>query len=237
MKRKREPENAGKKDETLQEYLRAMQPPSKSKTWANEDATADALKSNQNIENFTVTAPEVPSEDDYEPIPEVPKESKKMVKKEKLPEDALLDSRPQALSKTESAPAQIKALETFTEHNATDDEWLRSRTSRLLGLVDSDELDKQFEIEAQPTTRAEQVEDNPERIDMNRSSDSEAPQDIGDDVKEPSLEEPIGDPDITLIEESRRLFIRNLPYSASEDDLSQYFSEKGELSEVSFLKF
>lgn len=106
-----------------------------------------------------------------------------------------------------------------------DDEWLRSRTSRLLDLVDPDEL-------ARPETQG--------NMECNEDAPGNAPDDAPE--KLPHLSEDTGRPmeadsalDVTHTPAdvaTSRLFIRNLSYTVTEDDLRTYFEKYGPVEEV-----
>jgi multiple RNA-binding domain-containing protein 1 len=115
---------------------------------------------------------------------------------------------------------------------ATDDDWLRSRTNRLLDLVDPDDpnfatrttthsgpatvASLQIPVAAGPST-----EEGPDVQDTNVDDHSAAPAELGD-----------GDSTETLIQKTARLFLRNLPYTASEDSLRTRFEKFGAIEEV-----
>lgn len=115
---------------------------------------------------------------------------------------------------------------------ATDDDWLRSRTNRLLDLVDPDDISH-----VAPKAKAD--------------CDSSAVQEVGNDKEAPHSEEdgthdgqdllpPQGqdkDSAAEAISRTSRLFVRNLPYSATEDDLREEFEKFGGVDEVSCLFF
>ncbi|KAJ3475358.1 hypothetical protein NLG97_g9488 [Lecanicillium saksenae] len=111
---------------------------------------------------------------------------------------------------------------------ATDDDWLRSRTNRLLDLVDPDDISHVAPME---------------KTDCDNSA---APQEVGNDKEAPHSEEdgthdgqdllpPQGqdkDSAAEAISRTSRLFVRNLPYSATEDDLREEFEKFGGVDEV-----
>lgn len=118
----------------------------------------------------------------------------------------------------------------------SDSDWLRSKTSRLLGLLDEDE---QAEFEkhkaAQPTesqspdmeeSRTAAFEDTPQAV-----TDDAAVED--EDAVETAPERP--DPNVDLIRDSARLFVRNLAYDTTDADLQLLFAPFGKLDEVSDL--
>ena len=134
----------------------------------------------------------------------------------------------------EEPPIPATTAATTTPAPTTDDDWLRSRTNRLLDLVDDDD-DIPTPIpfhpgptEAQDFVGGEDKEaEKPEKLDKEPSPE---PMDIEDppetDVKEPD------DNIIESIRKTSRLFVRNLPYVATEEDLRKHFEQYGNLEEV-----
>lgn len=117
--------------------------------------------------------------------------------------------------------------------NATisDTEWLRSRTSRLLGLeddVEGNRLSRSVSPEEQknPLPRSKKVKAPPDPT-ADEQADEQTKEEVPPDPA-PSLDIPGTD----LRSGNCRLFVRNLPYSASESDLREQFAPYGELTEV-----
>lgn len=113
----------------------------------------------------------------------------------------------------------------------SDSDWLRSKTSRLLGLLDEEE---QAEFDSRPPERPTSpvkapTAPKPEPI-MN-----DAPQNEGE-AEEPD-QTPEQDANVDLIRSSARLFVRNLPYDTTEADLEPTFVSFGRIEEVSILVF
>lgn len=117
-----------------------------------------------------------------------------------------------------------------TEPEATDDDWLRSRTNRLLDLVDPDELPL-----GAPTTDLKNGS-APGGVDKNELSEP-----VDDKpAREAAFQEEVDDETETVeggntadaIRRTSRLFVRNLPYSATEDDIREAFARFGTLEEV-----
>lgn len=96
---------------------------------------------------------------------------------------------------------------------ATDDDWLRSKTNRTLDFInDVDELSGGRE----PVKLTNAVPDEPPaRLES---------------VEEESV--PSGPSALDVISQHGRLFLRNLPYSATEADIKARFTEYGAVSEV-----
>jgi len=114
--------------------------------------------------------------------------------------------------------------------DATDDDWLRSRTSRLLDLVDPD--DPGFSARPPPSIPAATPAAGPQasshegaaaRAD-GRGEDGPVKAENSEDVAK-------------LVEKTSRLFLRNLSYAVTEDDVREYFGKFGSLEEVSICQF
>lgn len=120
----------------------------------------------------------------------------------------------------------------------SDSDWLRSRTSRLLGLLDEDEEEthrsrgpKGEEDQEKGARKAPPVEDV---LSENLPRDSSPPA-VDNDEEAPAkgdVSKPM-DADESAIRESSRLFLRNLPFNATEDDLRAHLAAYGQIEEVS----
>ncbi|KAI1492802.1 hypothetical protein F5X96DRAFT_677544 [Biscogniauxia mediterranea] len=110
-----------------------------------------------------------------------------------------------------------------------DDNWLRQRTNRLLDLVDDDEImPASAEAERSPSQ-------SPGPEDPPQQGVAEADDDIKIQTPPPSDDRANVGSQYGVTDEIRRtarLFVRNLPYSATEDDLRSHFAQFGDLEEV-----
>lgn len=118
-----------------------------------------------------------------------------------------------------SEPAEQPSAPQTQGEPVSDADWLRSKTSRLLGLLDEEE---QEEFNAGADQKAEaskeaEAEPSPET----RSSEEMVVHETEIDVN------------INLIRSSARLFVRNLPYEAKEAELESLFVPFGKIEEVS----
>ncbi|KAI9817206.1 MAG: Multiple RNA-binding domain-containing protein 1 [Pycnora praestabilis] len=242
-KRKREAQDNGQPDSKLQEYLNVMRPPSKSKSWADEGIVQKDDKETKNEEHMVVQTSESISDEEYEAVPKRSKNARKDGKSvspssksmalQTLPEPPIasrtLAEGNNGITNGSGLPS-YSANETI-EHDATvsDTDWLRSRTSRLLGLGDGKENT--------PLTAA----------DMNRTSVSPPKKRTSADPKPISredgttlapqenvenIDEHMGDDLVKAISKSGRLFVRNLPYSTTESEIREQFSANGSPHEV-----
>ena len=226
-------------DPKLRQFLQVMQPPSKSKSWSNED-------SSRIIENVVPTpAAQVSgaAEDDDDEIQVIPRKSKhvKVESKDVAAKETAgqtVASRPSAVG--EEADVEVVMADALPSQakvpvDAADDDWLRSRTSRLLDLADEDD-----EMDAVGSTRVvDNVEDEEDQA-LPREMDDKPPA----TSPEFRVEKPpeAGNPseadtaaDTAAVESLRRterLFVRNLPYEATENELRHHFASYGTLEEV-----
>lgn len=209
-----------------------MQPPSKSKIWANED-NLDPVR--EILATATEAAPisieEGHRNDEFEHISK---------KRKKLPNPV-----PQPVDVAHVLPENehpVNGQEERVEpqvNPTTDADWLRSRTSRLLGLIDDDDDDKLMigtaSKEGDPGSS-----DNLDAI-VKQSSVAErshaSSQTDDEPVEVPSAAERTSDPTAEGVVKTGRLFVRNLLYTVSESDLREHFSHHGSTTEVSHVTF
>lgn len=194
-----------------------MQHPSKTRTWANDDVIPAVTVSSE---------PAVVETDGNQDKPSRPVKKSKVVETE----------TPRQPSKTPAV--QTDTIDEDSEHEGdktekdaseeddqpkSDMDWLRSKTSRLLGLLDEEE----------------QAESSPRPAAPANNTVEPIEEDESDEVEEtPVAEEPAEEKDynadVELIRISGRLFLRNLAYDATEADLETIFAPFGKIDEVSF---
>ncbi|PHH71716.1 hypothetical protein CDD82_6365 [Ophiocordyceps australis] len=225
--KKRKRDETDKADSKLHEFLRVMKP-------GRQGAIADdiglcALGEAETRENVVSVDD---SDDDYHDMPTRPDKSRKIEQtgNGQRVEDAKLQVREAKAPDAASVVAKDRSEDTEPVASqatkpcvaATDDDWLRSRTSRLLDLVDADELvDKTV---AQPT--GESVIASKEEA---THSSTEITSHVADDAT--GCQEFSEDGAVEAITKTCRLFVRNLPYDVSEDNLQEAFEKYGELQE------
>ncbi|GBF62397.1 multiple RNA-binding domain-containing protein [Trichophyton mentagrophytes] len=203
LKRKRDTQDT-EEDEKLQEYLTAMQPPTKSRTWADSGAIPTAHQE----QSPAIDAAEEPTED---------KDDTEMHNVE----TAVIDI---PVTQPGTTSNDVDAVNANEENpvQQNDDDWLRSKTSRLLGLLDDED---EMAAETWKGKPSEDARDKPP-VPAKTSSTKAAAE------EEESVPEPPPDANIESIRLTGRLFIRNLPYNASEDDLNAAFSRFGKIEET-----
>jgi len=240
-KRKRDEPQAAAADPKLREFLHVMK---EGREGAMDDGVRGGL--GDGVAAVAATAvPEEESDDEYEQIP-ARKEKQRRIEppakplvSETLPSQLkeakevsdMQDKAPAGDEPVESADATKPAVEQPKEVVAEDDDWLRSRTNRLLDLVDPDDLERP-PVQGPSTTETDHAQggdameitpDDPPAADDVEMDESAAEATGGEPAKDDSLE---------AIRRTSRLFVRNLPYSATEDDLRESFEQFGTIEEV-----
>ena len=99
----------------------------------------------------------------------------------------------------------------------------------MLDLVDADEIpagNATSEIHPEPNnTEVDEV--------IQESGEDEIP--VGRDQPVETAQEPSQDEPLETISNTARLFVRNLPYTATEDDIRSHFEQYGSLQEVRYI--
>ncbi|RMY28938.1 hypothetical protein D0865_15633, partial [Hortaea werneckii] len=242
-KRKRDSDSKHEQDPKLKEFLDAYKPKSKKKAWEADEpevqeATATAQAADAAFEGF--------SDDDYE---EVPKKKRRRESNEAVAKDSLQGQPSASVDESndnvmeEDVPGQVEDSQAAGDEPSyqtgmSDADWARSRTSRLLGLLDDDEEeDGQAAASAQRPT----LEDS-EHEEEDASKRPMRPTINKDEVDSP-LPTPPSETDVGAttnsgrgeaegVRSSMRLFVRNLSYNVRREDLMAEFESFGHLEEV-----
>ncbi|VUC38273.1 unnamed protein product [Clonostachys rosea] len=225
-------------DPKLQEFLQVM-------GQSKEDPMADAtnLAGEGGLPKPDIPVPEGESDDEYEVIPAAkdkkrnkanpemdrianqPDGNRNLPNKQEAHSDTQTPHADPPLESEELPPAEAPALPV---PGATDDDWLRSRTNRLLDLVDPNDLDSP--IHSHPKDSSSQTGTHLEP--QSAQVQVETP-DAGDEVAKKADESEQKTEDVVeLIRRTSRLFIRNLPYGSSEDEIRECFQKFGPIEEV-----
>ncbi|KAE8396655.1 putative pre-rRNA processing protein Mrd1 [Aspergillus alliaceus] len=230
LKRKRDRE-ADQQDSKLQEYMSLMQHSSHTKTWANDDAVINPVSNDSHTKVQPVEADEAPQELTYA-------QRKKAKLAETSGEDAYAskpdDPEPMVVDvsgeehNTEEAIGQEEpAAQEEEQQPVSDADWLRSKTSRLLGLLDEEEQ-AEFDFATPKATTSTEPEAKV-KADYKAEETAASPPVV--DTEKPT-KVPEVDTNIENIRISARLFVRNLPYDTRESDLEPVFSPFGKLEEI-----
>ncbi|KAG5977703.1 hypothetical protein E4U55_006596 [Claviceps digitariae] len=228
-KRKREEQDSS--DPKLREFLQVMK---SGRGGVIADETDPAVGTGHASEAAQLAVPENESDDEYEEVPSRKEKSRK-IHTHQDKSGAVNNKPPTKEERTEGDGTQknvvsgeVEQLNSqMTDHappatTATDDDWLRSRTNRLLDLVDPDDL-------ASGTMSKEQDMEEVDR-QTSHSTDVAMPDMAAGEAT--TSQEMAGQDAVQIISRTSRLFIRNLSYSITEDDLREAFDEFGALQEV-----
>ncbi|CAN9352857.1 unnamed protein product [Alternaria alternata] len=229
LKRKRE---EAEQDPKLKEFLEVYQPPSKTSIWANGDTQLNDTSIAPADEAVPeVAVPEDESDDEYQVISKKPKIAE---------EPAVVAADPQPTA-TEASATELQAevanggdamedvqgAPAVEQGPVSDADWLRSRTNRVLELVEDDEAPSNATVATVPQETARQthvtaapspgvVEAQPElQPQAEKQPDNAAAPDEEDKIRE-----------------TGRLYLRNLHYEVTEDEIKEQFSKHGALEEV-----
>lgn len=246
---KRKRGDGGKADGNpkLQEFLEVMQPPSKSRTWANEDSAEIQNVSQQTTQDQVHMVEAAQSDEEYEAVPQGSKRSKKFEDvdeplqsaEEAKPTDRITEGIENNLedgdygNSLKSAPGKVSEILCNTMSATSDEDWLRSRTSRLLGLIDDEDL---HESGCLPQIE-EKVPDNFGVLMQPRGrATSDASVQTDEETNRPdavAAAQMITEVENTHIS-TGRLFVRNLMYTTTELELRKHFEglEYGSIEEV-----
>lgn len=234
--RKRKRADLEPADPKLQEYLKVVGSKRES---ALAEQSGDALTGAASVTTPPVAPQEEESDDEYEQIPSKREKLRKLDHKPGPTPDSGHSTASEELAigrgVRDTTTEATQAVETSADSEPgaggaaeTDDDWLRTRTNRLLDLADPDDLD----LVPPPITSGST------RKDVDGSTAPEATPRGGDvamnDVPEQSSEMQGRDAEsaVDVIRRTARLFVRNLPYSATEDELREFFGAHGTIAEV-----
>jgi len=222
-------EPPAEEDPKLKEYLEVMKPKSKKRTWENDDALVTGKDDSTPVDHQTTVDAGTASDDEYE---EVPRKNKRAKVDTPSDEQAQVEAMPSDVAEPSTNHMEENAQDKASGNAPLSDaDWARSRTSRLLGLLDDEEEDEEA---SRPKPRAASVSSSdiedaaPSKIEPTRTpAAATAPVSAPVDSTQPATEvEPTG------VRASMRLFVRNLPYGVQEDALQSEFAPYGNLEEV-----
>ncbi|KAG7138400.1 Multiple RNA-binding domain-containing protein 1 like [Verticillium longisporum] len=244
--KKRKRDEVDESDPKLREYLQTFQP---GKTNA-ADETTEVIDSKAIAEKKKLLQ-DGESDDEYETIPTRPeKKQMREAPSNQQPEPPqqpphmtpVEDNGDIVASPQEAEPVPKIQLDSSkaVDPVATDDDWLRSRTNRMLDLVADDE-DIPLPPPVQKETREEPADEVMKDVaaledvsqkplaEPSKSQDSEAP---AEELPKAAPAQSDKEVAINTIRQTARLFARNLAFSVSEDDLRDHFEQYGEVEEI-----
>lgn len=222
-KRKRESPAAVEGKPKLEEFLKVMRPPSKSNIWENQYAkiSEESMQPTPQAEN--AMAGVNPSKEVNEHIFEERKKEGQSEARDVVPAELLAPVGTLSVdAKTPPSDRDVSREDTqepLTQSLAVSDEdWLRSRTSRLLGLMDDGDVQATELPKTAPTEKVA-LSEVPELVKDYSVSDASV-----QTHEESGLERATPEREIAVI---GRLFVRNLTYTITEEDLRKHFEDRG----------
>jgi len=219
---KRKRDEVDESDPKLKEFLEVMQPASRQNKW--DSGAVEDLDMGPPTKLQARELPEDDSDGEYEVVPKKPRKSSPPPL---IP--APTKSLVTAVVNTQPLPDDVNMVDAEAP-DTTDDDWLRNRTNRLLDLMDPEDI-------VAPSAAAP-VSGGSNGVATTTINDSNMiTQDTVQDhavAEDTAPEDEVAKLDSVLeaIKANGRLFVRNLPYTASEDDLRQHFEQYGTLQEV-----
>jgi len=243
LKRKREGEAKEEEDPKLKEFLDAYKPKSKRKAWEAEGMEVPAKDAAEPDVDVTDAVAGGQSDDEYEVVPKKAKRAKHepdapVVAQKDAQDTADTPPEPEQqdvpMPDTEKSPTEGGANDA-SKPAVSDADWARSRTSRLLGLLDEDEEEvaaTRQQAGAMSDSDVEEAYVEPKGAKEPRRDEeavSSMPTPPSEDQEAPSK---ATHNNFEKAESSMRLFIRNLPYDVRQADLQVEFEPFGFLEEV-----
>lgn len=232
------------KESKLDDFLQVMQAPSQSKVWENQDGRNESKKAPADSVQRKMPEPEADSDTDCQHVskkarkakPQILETESKLLSPPKTPVET-----PDSETETPYADNKSSTQGLGQEPTATSDtEWRRSRTSRLLGLLDDEEM---LEGEASDTEKRNSISGDNNATDLEplvrkyeSSPVARASSALNEKPSSAGVEHDV-EPDVAI--ENGRLFIRNLTYTGTSEDLRHHFAAYGyqDLVEVSSFQF
>lgn len=222
-------------DPKLREFLDVMNPSSK------KLRNQDAIGVDGATPEVQVPAAGEESDDEYEELPaKGPQGETELITVDAVPSPGEGESNKRQNLQDEIRPEPSAAK---VPAETSDETWLRTRTNRLLDLVDPDDPALVVRSSGKSDAPALVVgplttSDAPEKSsapEKKGKPDHTESVEAADDV--PTEEDRIPDSEnkdatVDLISKTRRLFVRNLPYTARENDLLEHLGKFGPIQEV-----
>ncbi|SPO25066.1 probable RNA-binding protein [Ustilago trichophora] len=229
--RKRKADKADSKDEevgkkkskkggaiSFEEFMSVMQPKAKRKAWQNEDAL-----------------PEQTMQDIIAPVEVIEKKAAKKAAK-KANAEAAASAAAKAAAQTSEAQDESEPEPDATANDVglTDEEYMRLRMKHKVGT----DLDTLEEDSSAP--QFEQSDDEKDTKAQESNSDSEDEEVNDEELERKQAEqrrkaEEAAEKDQKIVDqimESGRLFIRNLPFAANQDEIQSFFESFGTVKQV-----
>lgn len=215
-----------KKDAKLKEFIETMQP-SKARQWEVSGAPLSSAgrlpqqqQQQEQEEQLQVNDDGHGNEDDYKPLP-----------KRRKTENAAVSSLAKTAQPSDDPDGQDSSEQRALGTTASDADWLRSRTTNLLGLDDDEILGSGSDEDDTLVKGGARLQRKADVTTARSEASSQTDQELHEtDAKPIKVDETVkGGVDI----DERRLFVRNVSYQTKEDELRDYFTTFGSIEEVS----
>ena len=207
-----------------------MQHSSKTQTWANDDNAPNPSEEHS-------PEKDQPEEEDTQDLTFAQRKKAKFGEAEDHtpsrnqeqgePEPMVVDATGEAHDEQQTEPQKDEE-----KAPVSDADWLRSKTSRLLGLLDEDEQ-AEFESREPPKPAVQEAVSDSEEDAVRAENSTVKADDTPATTAAPEVEV---DTNIENIRLSARLFVRNLAYDTTESTLGSLFAPFGTIEEVSFIR-
>ncbi|CAG8726809.1 3742_t:CDS:2, partial [Acaulospora morrowiae] len=216
---------------SLREFIEVMKPRSKSKTWANDDLTASENQESKNGKNIKeiIKAQEGSDDELYQDMPTKSNDAGKVLSS---------DDEEDSSDRSDEDDDKLKDV----KNSVSDTDWLKSRMRRKLDWVADDEEDEEDSLSEGESNNAGNIRKKrkvefADDVEINDSDNQQSPKDKDSMMQD---ENPHNERSNTVDElppeesigETGRLFVRNLPYICTEEDLRKEFNKFGPLAEV-----
>lgn len=209
---------------SFEEFMSVMQPKAKRKAWQNEDGLPE-----QTMEDITA------------PVEKLEKKAEKKAKKAAAADaKAQKDEAAAAVAEEAEEEAEAELGAAANDVGLTDEEYMRLRMKHKVGT----DLDKVDDETTPAGPQFEQSDD--EKDDADNKADESDSDSEDEEVNDEELErkqaaqrrkaEAAAAKDQKIVDqimESGRLFVRNLPFAASEDEVQSFFESFGSVKQVS----
>ena len=223
-KRKRENVVDDRERAKLQEFLEVMKLPSQSEPRRGNDPTNKHDPADHSTNPSCEAANGTMSYEEYEVVPQKYRTRRKSDPKETWASRPIQEKANGLRKEEATASAEVTVEESCQEPpgpipTSSDADWLRSRTSRLLGLLDVNDAPEQ-----RASPKHEEVHTMPwnfgslGRLDESTETDEEASQ-AGASARVAASQERREN-----VINNGRLFVRNLTYTTTEEELRQLFA-------------
>lgn len=221
--KKRKREAVDQSDPKFKEYLEVMNP----KVRGGEDTTDQAKSAQASSPEPEAIEVDEASDDEYESIPKRP--TKVRIKETDLSASSNLGALPSTETPDDPVPRLANPPSPpVLAQDATDDDFLRSRTNRLLSVEPEDAISTRAPVPSNPPAQEpsaaqgdddEEPDVSPDAADADAGEGSRTHAQSDDSVED-------------SIRKTSRLFLRNLRYNVKEEDIEALLGKYGEIDEI-----